>query len=126
MSTSFVFEFLVCALRFTMSTRVYNCPYPGCEKSYPLFQSLKRHWMATHGNGHYCEECDMHFSVASDWRQHLETRHFDRVLNGSLPNYRRLSAPVSKARAVEIGVPCICFLFIFFADAVFIAEPEER
>lgn len=67
---------------------MYHCPR--CEKVYPLYQSLKRHWQSTHGKGYFCMECKIGFTGGKLWRLHIEREHFDKVLDGCFPNFRRI------------------------------------
>lgn len=83
-----------------MSTFDHKCPL--CEKAYPVYQSLKRLWDAHHGSGHYCEDCDEHFSAYSSWRRHIGTMHLSKVLDGCFPHFRRLNSPDPKARVSQV------------------------
>lgn len=103
-----------------MSDREFNCPR--CDKKYPLYQSLRRHWAITHGGGYFCVECGANFSVGIDWRRHIETVHLDRVLDGCYPNFRRTGASQSLVSTVSFLSPvCIFFIFLFCFFFFFLA-----
>ncbi len=56
--------------------KVYPCPEPGCDRSYKLRSSLRRHHKRSHLNIRYpCETCNQEFMEKRDLKRHISKRH---------------------------------------------------
>ncbi|KAJ3124312.1 hypothetical protein HK100_011287 [Physocladia obscura] len=83
--------------------KVFDCPYEGCDKSFPRAYNLKSHMFCHSGERpHKCTKCHSAFARRHDLQRHIRTLHGDKILGSTVK-----TAAVAEATRAMVAVTMI-------------------